>query len=37
MNSNSENPRVGRLFQIQVQQWFQAVRKEVYQLEVPLQ
>lgn len=36
MNSNSENPRVGRLFQIQVQQWFQAVRKEVYQLEVPI-
>ena len=36
MNSNSENPRVGRLFQIQVQQWFQAVRKEMHQLEVPI-
>lgn len=36
MNSNSENPRVGRLFQIAVQQWFQTERKEVYQLEVPI-
>ena len=36
MNSNSDNPRVGKSFQIAVKEWFEATQNMPYQLEVPI-
>ena len=36
MNSNSDNPKVGKAFQIQVQKWFEANREQTFGLEQPI-
>ena len=33
MNSNSENPKVGKTFQLVVKEWFEQARKVSYQME----
>lgn len=36
MNSNSDNPRVGKQFQDAVKQWFETERRETYVSEKPI-
>ena len=36
MNSNSDNPKVGRAFQLQVQKWFEADQGQTFFLEQPI-
>ena len=36
MNSNSENPRVGKRFQLAVKEWFEAARNVQYEWEKPV-
>ena len=33
MNSNSDNPKVGKAFQLAVKEWFEQARKVPYQME----
>ena len=33
MNSNSDNPKVGKTFQLVVKEWFEQARKVSYQME----
>lgn len=36
MNSNSENPRIGKAFQVIVKEWFETNRQHSYELECPI-
>ncbi len=37
MNSNSDNPKVGKAFQLAVKEWFEQARKVPYQMEKAIQ
>lgn len=36
MNSNSENPRIGKAFQVAVKEWLETNRQHSYELEYPI-
>lgn len=36
MNLNSENPRIGKAFQVAVKEWFETNRQHSYELERPI-